>query len=231
MKHLLLYILLIVFSYQGNSQQTIRIDSSAIAIREITPATIKNYQSQKSFQYDRDRAVTKSVLQRLWEWFWDKYYELLGREGGNSLLKILMWAFIILALTYFLLKIIGMDAFSLFGKKNRDKDLGYEILEENLHTINFNEAIDNAVQEKNYRLAVRLLYLQSLKKLTDNGLINWQINKTNRQYAMELATGHLSKPFDFITKSFEYAWYGEFPLVKEDFDILRNEFISFQQLI
>lgn len=232
MKHLFLYILLFIgFAHYGNAQKKIQVDSSRVDVREISPGVVKNYHSQKSFQYNRDKAVSKSVIQRIWDWFWDKYYEILGNEGGNSLLKIIMWAFVVLGLTYFLLKVIGMDAFSLFGKKNREKDLGYKILEENLHTINFNEAIDNAVQQKNYRLAVRLLYLQSLKKLTDTGFISWQLNKTNRQYAQELAEGSLGKPFTSITKSFEYAWYGEFPLVKEEYEMLRNEFISFLQLI
>ena len=232
MKYLFLYILLlIVFVHPLMAQKTIYRDSSQITLREISNDAVKGYRSQKSFQYDRDKAVSKSVIQRIWEWFWHKYYELLGNEGGNSLLKIVMWVFVILALTFFLLKVIGMDAFSFFGKKNRDKGLGYEILEENLHTINFNEAIDKAVQQKNYRLAVRLLYLQTLKRLTDNGLINWQLNKTNRQYVQELQQGPLGASFSGLTKSFEYAWYGDFPLVKEEFDIVRNEFTSFQQSV
>ena len=96
------------------AQKIIYRDSSQITVREIANDAVKNYRSQKSFQYDRDKAVSKSVVQRIWEWFWRKYYELLGTEGGNSLLKIVMWVFVIMALTFFLLKVIGMDAFSFF---------------------------------------------------------------------------------------------------------------------
>ena len=230
MKTFILFIsILFLHTFTTKAQQKIFTDSSQLTVRKISPATIDSYRADKSFQYNRDRAKQQSFLQRLWNWFWDKYYELLGREGGNNLLKLLMWLFVIAGLSYFLLKVLGMDAFAFFGKRNKDDTQGYEVLEENLHQINFNEAIAKAIEQKNYRLAVRLLYLQSLKKLSDKNLINWQPEKTNRQYAAELLPTALGKPFAGLTNNFEYVWYGECPLVEEEFDLIQQQFISFQQ--
>lgn len=225
----LIYLLLFLFAF-ANAKQELHYDSAQLNVRTFDSTKIASYRTNKDFQYNQDRAVTKSIFERMWEWFWEKYYDLLGKEGGGRLLNILTWIFIVLVMTFFVLKIIGMDTLALFGKVNKKND-EYEVLEENLHQLNFGEAIEQAVTIKNFRLAVRLLYLQCLKKLTDKELINWQPNKTNRQYARELEGGRLGEPFRNITNSFEYAWYGEFPLVKEGYEVLYNEFQTFQQLI
>jgi hypothetical protein len=231
MRILLSIFLTVLFIQPLFAQKTVQMDSSYINVRTINPETISRYRSQKAFQYDRDKAKTASLWERMWNWFWDKYYELLGKEKGNFLIKALLWTFAILGLTYFLLKIIGMDALSFFGKKNRDMGLDYEVLDENVHTINFSEAIEKAETQKNFRLAVRLLYLQTLKKLTDKGFINWQVNKTNRQYIQELSGKPFSPLFNSLTGGFEYIWYGEFLLQQQEYELIRNQFIQLQQQI
>ena len=64
----------------------------------------------------------------------------------------------------------------------------------------------------NYRLALRLGYLQLLKLLSDQNLIRWQPDKTNHAYLAELPGEHLRAPFRELTRQFEYVWYGELPL-------------------
>lgn len=203
-------------------------DTSFITARTISKDTIHKYRSKDAFQYStKDKARTKSFFERLWDWLWEKYYDLMGREAGNTLIKILLWTFAVLGVVYFILRIIGMDAFAFFQKKNKDGGLSYEVLDENVHTINFAEAVENAVSQRNYRLAVRLQYLQTLKKLTDKNYINWQPNKSNRQYVHEMASSSLATSFNSLTTEFEYVWYGEMQLALQEYEIISNNFKIF----
>ncbi|MBI1783165.1 MAG: DUF4129 domain-containing protein, partial [Sphingobacteriales bacterium] len=200
----------------------------SITAKTISKDTINKYRSQDAFRYStKDKAQTKSFFERLWDWLWEKYYDLMGQEAGNTLIKILLWTIAILGVVYFILRIIGMDAFAFFQKKNKDGSLSYEVLDENVHTINFSEAIENAVSQRNYRLAVRLQYLQTLKRLTDKNYINWQPNKSNRQYVHELAASSLTTSFNSLTTEFEYVWYGEMQLAPQEYEIISNNFKQF----
>ncbi|RTL60761.1 MAG: DUF4129 domain-containing protein [Sphingobacteriales bacterium] len=224
------YIVILFFFINSNVTAQFRpvYDSSFVTVKIISKDTINKYRSQDAFQYStKDKARTKSFFERLWDWLWEKYYDLMGQEAGNTLITILLWTFAILGVVYFILRIIGMDAFAFFQKKNKDGGLSYEVLDENVHTINFNEAIETAVNQRNYRLAVRLLYLQTLKKLTDKNYINWQPNKSNRQYVHELANISLTTSFGSLTTEFEYVWYGEMQLSPQEYDIISNHFKQF----
>jgi hypothetical protein len=121
-----------------------------------------------------------------------------------------------------------MDKAGPFGKNN-PSDLDYSLLEENLQNINFQQAIQDAVYEKNFRMAVRLLYLQSLKNLADHKLINWQINKSDEAYIQELNGNLLQQSFIDITLQFESNWYGGIPIDENEFRTVSERFINFNE--
>jgi hypothetical protein len=73
------------------------------------------------------------------------------------------------------------------------------------------------------------LYLQSLKILTDNGKINWQVNKTNLMYWQELGGTPYQQQFFDLTRQFEYNWYGNWPPTEPEFARLRQTFGDFNK--
>lgn len=82
------------------------------------------------------------------------------------------------------------------------------------------------MQNRNYRLAVRLLYLQTLKHLSDKEIIDWQPNKTNLAYVAEVQNGQGYEEFTPLTHQFEYVWYGDFKLDKSAYEHIQ---LAFQQ--
>lgn len=70
--------------------------------------------------------------------------------------------------------------------------------------------IDPALQDKNYRLAVRYYYLLTLQKLSGKELIDWQVQKTNHEYIYEIKNNNLRKQFGQLTDVYDYIWYGNF---------------------
>ncbi|HKG69709.1 MAG TPA: hypothetical protein VKA92_12630, partial [Segetibacter sp.] len=80
---------------------------------------------------------------------------------------------------------------------------------------------------RNFRLATRLLYLQSLKILSDKGYIQWQLNKSNNDYIREVTGKPWHSLFKKLTYSFEYTWYGEMNLANDEFQNLQVQFQQF----
>jgi hypothetical protein len=78
-----------------------------------------------------------------------------------------------------------MEIFCL-EKKNRKINIKNQDLEENIHEINFPEAILKLEKQHDYRSAIRYHFLQALKKLSDKNLITWNPEKTNRDYLREI---------------------------------------------
>lgn len=78
-----------------------------------------------------------------------------------------------------------------------------------LDTTSVDEALQDAVEAGNFRMAIRLLYLRNLRMIMDKGLVKPSPEKTNRQYATEMARSGLDLLFNRTTGVYETVWYGE----------------------
>lgn len=147
------------------------------------------------------------------------------------IVKIILW---ILAAI-----LIGFMVWKLFLGENffkRDRTAGHisdtPKEEEALDDASAYDAlIAKAVQEKNYRLAVRYSFLQSLKKLSDSGLVQFSADKTNYQYVIELRGKPYEKPFASLSLNYEYVWYGKFEIGEDTYARLSRNFRSFNQKV
>lgn len=202
-------------------------DSSSVEQRNFSSSSLNAYTKNQDFQYDKEVAQRPSWWDRFWDWFWRKYAELLSTPTGRATMTAIYWILGISAVGFFLLKVTRMNRMNLFTASSNNT-IPYAAETENIHAISFDEAIQNALQNGNYRLAIRLLYLQNLKVLTDKNIIVWQSNKTNYAYLHEINESNLRQLFKHITDVFEYAWYGHLAVDKEDFDELKESIVKFQ---
>ncbi|CCH56190.1 hypothetical protein BN8_05510 [Fibrisoma limi BUZ 3] len=186
---------------------------------------LSDYRDDRDYQYDSDPAPPDNPLARLWQWIWGKISDFLRSDSYQNVWQYVMLA-VIAALVVYLLRKAEVLGF-LFPGKAQATDLDYETLSENIHAINFDEAIDAAVAQRNFRLAVRLLYLKTLKQLTDQEWITYKPDKTNRQYVYELAGSPLQADFEALTQQFEYVWYGDFPVDEARYAQISSEFRQF----
>ena len=84
----------------------------------------------------------------------------------------------------------------------------------------FDAEIRRAIDRKDYREAIRLLYLQTLKLLSDDGRIDWQLYKTPTEYIYEVKQEMLRTPFRNLTHGFLRVRYGNFPASESLFEEL-----------
>jgi hypothetical protein len=221
----MLFCTLPAFAQQGG----ISYDSASVQLRHVTGNRLSSFKSDPHFQYDKIVEPPVSLWDRFWNWIWSLIGRFFESSAGGVILNWLIIPVAVGIIVFFIIKVTGMTDGRLFRKKNLDQGLGFTTLDEDIHAIDFDSAIQRAVDSRNFRLAVRLLYLQSLKLLTDQGKINWQINKTNLAYWQELSGMPYQESFFELTRQFEYNWYGNWPPTETAFVDLRKTFGEFNR--
>jgi hypothetical protein len=230
MKYRLLFILLFFSGKALFAQLPLQMDTAFIEGRSFKKEAINELKKNRDFQYDNDNKPELSWWERFWQWFWKWFWyyinQLLKTKEGKTTLWTLFIIFGVSMIVFFVMKVTGMNKDGLFGR-NGNSGLDYTTGSDDIHGISFEEAINQAIADGNYRLAIRLLYLQALKKLSDKSFIQWQINKTNSDYLGEVASKPWFSSFRMLTHSFEYTWYGEAQVSEDRFRDLRNQFQQF----
>ena len=201
-------------------------DRTPIQVRRPAPTHLRDLQTDRDYQYGTDAPPPENPIARFFAWLWGKLSEFLASEAYQN-----VWQYVILiaiagAVIYLLMKANVLDF--LFPKKAQSNQLDYENFTENIHELDFDAAIQEAIDSRNFRLAVRLLYLQTLKYLTDAGHIDYKPDKTNRQYVYELTNSPLRADFEKLTRQFEFVWYGDAPVDDNQFIAIQDAFGQFK---
>ncbi len=150
----------------------------------------------------------------------------------SGIIKVLFWVLIIGAVVFLLTQVLKVRFKGLVKKKSDEAvDIEEVIDVEDIANMEFEDPIKMAIDAGQFRKAVRLLYLQSLRELQDRSLIQWKREKTNRQYLRELRNSPVKSLFQDITFIFEYIWYGEFPVDRDHFNTAYSTFLQFDQAL
>lgn len=183
--------------------------------------------------------TTVKTKESLWEKIQRKLKKIMQAIFGEKLPKnvneLVTIFFRVLAVIivgfvlYFLISyLLSKDGNFIFGKKNKKINLNESDLSENIHEINFTESISNYERQKDYRSAVRYQYLSVLKKLSDKKLIDWNPEKTNKDYVSEYTVTASKEQFRELSYIFDYVWYGEFDIDENSYGQFRKKFENFK---
>lgn len=228
MKKVLALVFIIIFALRiplnAETRDSLQTDSSVIQAGSFDQRAMEKLSRNSDFQYASDYQEPRSLWSRIMAWISDTLFD--GSDTSNRAWYIVI--LVVLALVVYItikLKFSGSLAFFM----RRPTEVNHDSkLEENIHEINFSEEIRSALKRENFRAAVRLLYLSSLKRLSDGGLINWQPNKTNHGYIHELGSWVGAKEFEFLTQQFEHVWYGNHPIDGTGYHNIDKIFQAFQ---
>jgi hypothetical protein len=136
------------------------------------------------------------------------------------------------SLVFLTLRLVGGNPF-LVNRRIDKENINYSIeeVEADIHTSDLEGFARHALDKQDYKLAVRLYYLQIIKLLSQNKLIKWKRDKTNRAYINEMKGSDYFKDFRSVTRLFERVWYGDVHLQKSDFEQVRPRFLEFLKKI
>ena len=229
----LLFFIPVISNAQAVKPKTIvkelRIDSAKITPSKFDKDSISSYKEQKEFQYDEIGQQQLSWWDKFWMWFWSLIGSLIQGATSNLISRYIFIGLGIALILYIVVKTIGAE--NIFRKKSKETILPYDVITENIHEIDYEQELQRLVAERKFRLAVRLLYLRALKKLSDAEIINWQPDKTNYNYLMEITKPELRNDFSRLTLQFDYIWYGDFPIDEVKFEPINQSFNQFNSQI
>ena len=209
---------LVAFSTPKDSSAALSKDTSYIEENDISTATIEKYLSDDDFVYDRVPPPAETFWEQFKRWLQKWFYKSFGENLPGWFWEVILWTLAVACLLFIIYKLFNHEIKSVFrGKAAANKSV---IINEgeDIHEMDFNFLIQEAITKGDYKNAIRLSYLKLLKNLTDKDLISWKADKTNTEYLSELKKHELYAPFKKTTFIFEYVWYGDFKITKQHFD-------------
>ena len=138
---------------------------------------------------------------------------------------------IIESFNFIIVWFLAVSNIGLFRKRlvTVDNSAYEEVPAEDIFALDFEKEIKNAAEAKDFRLAIRLMYLQTLKTLADKNFIHYKQEKTNSDYVQQLWNTPYYMHFFRLTRHFEYAWYGQLTVTEPVFELVKNDFATFKQ--
>jgi len=108
-------------------------------------------------------------------------------------------------------------------------ELEYSIAEAemNIDKSDLNYLLQQALDHKEYKLALRIYYLIIIKELNTKGLIKYKKDKTNYTYLLEMQPNKNYGSFKNLTRIYEYFWYGDKELTASKFEPITQVMQSF----
>ena len=167
--------------------------------------------------------ITRGI-QKIIESIFGKMDPMKAGQITTTILKLIA---ILLAavILYFLIRyLVSKEGNFFFGKRNKKLDIRSGDLHENIHEINFQESILQYERQKDYRSAIRYHFLFLLKKLSDKKAIDWNPEKTNRDYLREIKDQHLKLNYEKLAFIFDNVWYGEYEIEEGNYQQFAEEF-------
>lgn len=153
---------------------------------------------------------------------------LMGNRIIKFLLTLIPYLLIIAAIVLIALRLSNVEFSKLFKPNIKTKNPTFIYESENINEIDIEQLLNDALNAKEYRLAIRYNYLRILKLLSDQSKIKWEVYKTNYEYQYELKEEKYHDLFCKLTSYFELMWYGEFNV---DFVKYYNESVSLAENI
>ncbi len=148
---------------------------------------------------------------------------------ARTLLRLLVIA-IVAFLLYFLVRFLASkDGNLFFSKKNKKLRIASQDLHENIHEIDFQKTIAEYEAKREWRFAIRYQFLLVLKKLSDQKIIDWNPEKTNKDYLKEISNKGEKEAFQKLIYIFDHVWYGEFDIDDARYEVFKSEFKNFKK--
>lgn len=179
-------------------------------------AQIAAWQSDAAYAYNRELAAPEVNLM---EWIVREIDEVLNKLFGIRVVQEyseLFWITVSLLIMGLVVWFVYKKHPMLFVRSGKGHT-PYIVEEDSIYGVDFEQRIGQALSRADYREAVRLLYLQTLKWLSDAGRIDWQPYKTPTQYLYEVRL----PAFRQLTNHFLRVRYGNFEATETLFRDMR----------
>jgi|LakMenEpi03Aug12_release.lakeMendotaPanAssembly.Ray.scaffolds.fasta_scaffold448902_2 hypothetical protein len=190
--------------------------------RTIANSSWEKIKNDKAFTYKKSTTTVKRTSKSI----------NLGKFFSADMFKVIMFLFVI-SLAIFIVYFILRDSnFNYFKRSKKDNMSNIQQDIEDIETFTaWEQALQNALAAKDYRLATRILYLEVLQKLSERGIIQYSKNGTNWDYVSQLFQTQYLQNFTQLTHYFDRVWYGYTTINEFQYKMVENAFVNFKKEI
>lgn len=226
----------VFFILQTKLAQSINavIKNDTTVIHKINPSNDleKNVFSEVNLDFAKKAEdIDLNLMQRFINWLSHLLFGDSNIENAHSTMKLFFWIFIIVGVGLIIWLLTKIEFTRYFKRNAKTNAFNFTDIEEDITGINFSDKIKTAISESNFRLAIRWQYLKQLSVLNEKQYIIWQAYKTNIDYSNELAKTNYQSQFKELSKIYDYAWYGEYPISALKYDAIEKQFTTFEKLL
>ncbi len=197
--------------------------------RHFDSQRLEKFRSDPEFAYDTPRFSGNNALNTLIADLRARVFRYLFEHTTEGFWQATLLLLALAALAYSLRFFFGSSVSPLFSASGRAFDAG-NLSELEIRETDLDAILRESLKTGAYRDAVRILYLMSLRHLSDDNRIVLGDGKTNNDYCRELDRP-LQQPFVEVTRVFEYVFYGQFEVDADAFHAIHGEFEKFERLI
>jgi hypothetical protein len=192
------------------------------SVRQVDSKQLRSYTLNPDYAYANDSS------------YWQK--RLPQKPGAFSRIlssSVLRWIFLSVMVGLVLFGIYQLareNNFSWLSRRGKITNSGHSsvLLDEEM---NFGTVIHQYEAEGNYRMAVRYLYLQLIHVARETGGIQFKDSSTNAEIALAFGDHPQTGEFRFLSRAYEYIFYGGYFLKSELYNSLKTRFSLFQKSV
>ena len=184
-------------------------------------AKIAKYQADKRYDYNSQLDIPEiNFAEIIYRWlsrFFSRFVDVEAADTAATWFLVIFFIVVVVLVVFFIYK----KRPELFLREKK-RPLSYDIEEETIYGIDFEKELSAALSANDFRAAIRILYLQTLRFLSDKQYIDWQIYKSPTEYMYELKPANLKISFRTFTNHFLQVRYGNFKATSNLFDVMKN---------
>jgi hypothetical protein len=218
-------LLLFSMAYAADSLHVVK--HSGASIKKFRNASLENFRKMEEFRYDRNIVPDDGSWWNILKRFLSDLFNIGYKKEAAGFWEMVFYVVMILFLAFLVWRLLNADK-SWFLYKSKTSGQKKISAAENIviDGIDFQRHIDEAIDKKDFRTAIRYFYLHTLKMFSLASLIAWREDKTNYEYYKEIRVPELKEHFFENTKAFDYIWYGDFYVDDAHFEEVRQSYHS-----
>lgn len=205
-------------------------DTIAVDRRAFDAEGLALLKADPDLDYDRTAEAETLWWDRLMRWVGRKLRDLLGSKAGEVVFDHLEWILLgtvgVFLVIYFR-KRLFYSAFGAAAKRARQ----VTEVEEDLERLDLDGLLATAEKDRNWRMALRYHYLKVLRRLVDEGRIDWQPRYTDQDYLRQLKDPATRAVFSELSFLFKWVWYGDAPMDQDRYRALKPGFVAFHSSV
>ena len=201
--------------------------------RNFDQSQIESYKANPAFSY-----VHASQRTNWWagvqEWLvgvLSSLFDVEDKAQANAIfyiiVKVILWIIALSAIGIIVHSLYKKGVFGVIGRKEESFSLEYHDLDAKVLETDWQVLIVKAIDQKQFNVAIRLLYLQLLQTLNNAHLIEWDKSKTIRDYQGELNDPY-REGFTSLARYYQYSWFGNVSIDELHFYMIQDEFKAFK---